>query len=297
MTKEEIKHSSKNGKMSQTQIIKININTEKKAKRKQTPKPKAKESKEPALTPEEKAYLNAYGDTGQDNQLIKPPLRHSTGFNDTQSFNPIVIPTITDAQMTQLNTQPKPSTQLTLPAPPAPANPNIYLRNEPMDLQPLWDFMSKQLTYTNMPSGKYSDRFTEEFDEEFETTPPTSPVAAPAAAAPASPTAFPNPLSAIAGMLSPTAAGAAGSAAAPAPTAATAAGAKKRGKPMQPRENISRRSLYLRIKRLLNSEVLSENKLNIAKEDYQYFVKEWKPDSYYIDELKGLFPERIRNTL
>ena len=32
MTKEEIKHSSKNGKMSQTQIIKININTEKKAK-------------------------------------------------------------------------------------------------------------------------------------------------------------------------------------------------------------------------------------------------------------------------
>jgi len=171
MTKEEIKHSSKNGKMSQTQIIKININTEKKAKRKQTPKPKAKESKEPALTPEEKAYLNAYGDTGQDNQLIKPPLRHSTGFNDTQSFNPIVIPTITDAQMTQLNTQPKPSTQLALPAPPAPANPNIYLRNEPMDLQPLWDFMSKQLTYTNMPSGKYSDRFTEEFDEEFETTP------------------------------------------------------------------------------------------------------------------------------
>lgn len=286
MTKEEIKHSSKNGKMSQTQIIKININTEKKAKRKQTPKPK-KENKEPLLTPEEKAYVNAYGDTGQDNKLIKPPLRHSTGFNDTQSFNPIVIPTITDAQMTQLNTQIN-SNQLALPPP---SNPNIYLRNEPMDLQPLYDFMHKQLTYTNMPSGKYSDRF-EEIDEEFETTPPTSPTVAPAAA-PASPTAFPNPITAIAGMLSPTAAA---SAPTPAPALAPAT-AQKRGKPLQPRENLSRRSLYLRIKRLLNSEVLTDNKLKIAQEDYQYFVQQWKPDEYYINELKGLFPDRVRSSL
>ena len=141
-------------------------------------------------------------------------MRHSTGFNDIQTFNPIVIQTITDAQMTQLNTQIN-SNQLALPAPPS--NPNIYLRNEPMDLQPLYDFMHKQLTYTNMPSGKYSDRF-EEIDEEFETTPPTSPTVAPAAA-PASPLAFPNPITTIAGMLSPTVAASAPTPApAPAPT-------------------------------------------------------------------------------
>lgn len=292
MTKEEIKHSSKNGKMSQTQIIKININTEKKTKRKQTSKPKAKNNKEPALTPEEKAYLNAYGDTGQDNQLIKPPLRHSTGFNDTQSFNPIVIPTITDAQMTQLNIQPKPSSQLALPAPPAPANPTIYLKNEPMDLQPLWDLMHKQITYTNMPSDKYSDRF-EEINEEFETTPPTSPVAA---AAPASPLApITNSFSAIAGMLSPTAAGAAaGSAPTPTPAPATA---KKRGRPLLPRESLSKSYLYSRIKRLLNSEVLSENKLKTAQEDYKFFKDNWEPSDYNLKELQSLFPERIRSTL
>ena len=158
-----------------------------------------------------------------------------------------------------------------------------------MDLQPLYDFMHKQLTYTNMPSGRYSDRF-EEIDDEDETTPPTSPPVAPA-----SPLAFPNPLATIAGMLSPTSAGAAaGSAPTPAPAPASA---KKRGKPLQPRENLSRRSLYLRIKRILNSEVLTDNKLKIAQEDYQYFVQQWRPDEYYINELKGLFPERVRSTL
>jgi len=189
--------------------------------------------------------------------------------------------------MNQLNTQIS-SNQLALPAPPS--NPDIYLRNEPMDLQPLYNFMHKQLTYTNMPSGKYSDRF-EQIDEEDETTPPTSPTVAPVAT-PASPTAFPNPITAIAGMLSPTAAG--GSAPTPAPAPTTT---QKRGKPLQPRENLSRRSLYLRIKRILNSEVLTENKLKTAQEDYQYFVQQWKPDEYYINELKGLFPERVRSTL
>ena len=158
-----------------------------------------------------------------------------------------------------------------------------------MDLQPLYDFMHKQLTYTNMPSGKYSERF-EEIDGEDETTPPSSPVVAPAAA-PASPTAFPNPITAIAGMLSPTAAA---SAPTPAPAPTTT---QKRGKPLQPRENLSRRSLYLRIKRLLNSEVLTDNKLKIAQEDYQYFKDNWDPSDYNLRELQSYFPERVRSTL
>jgi len=41
---------------------------------------------------------------------------------------------------------------------------------------------------------------------------------------------------------------------------------------------------------------MSENKLNIAQEAYQFVKDNLNPTEYNLKELKRLFPERIRST-